>query len=75
MRRASESGKKRKRIGHVVSRSSTGVRTVACYNDAILTDAVRERVAPVVNTWIAQSWGGALVLVKQLVDRKKEVGS
>jgi hypothetical protein len=58
----------------VVSRSSTGVRTIACFNDAILTGAVRERVAPVVKTWIAQCWGGALVLEKQFVDRKKEVG-
>jgi hypothetical protein len=57
----------------VVGRSSTGVRTIACCNDSMLTGAARERVASVLKTWIAQRWGGALVLEKQLVDRKKEV--
>jgi len=58
----------------VASRSSNGVRAIAPRNNAILNSLVEARVAIVVKTWIAQSWGGALVLEKQLVDRKKEVG-
>jgi type IV secretory pathway TrbD component len=58
----------------MASRCGNGVRTLGLRNEAILNHLVAARVPIVVKTWIAQSWGGALVLEKQLVDRKKEVG-
>ena len=58
----------------MVSRSGNGVRPMAPRNKAILNGAIEARVAIVVKSWVAQSWGGAQVLGKQLVDRKKEAG-
>jgi hypothetical protein len=55
-------------------RSGNSVRTIAPRNHAILNSLVEPRVPITVKTWVAQSGGGALVLEKQLVDRKKEVG-
>ena len=58
----------------MASRSGNGVRTIAPRNHAILNSLVEARVPIIVKTWVAQSGGGALVLEKHLVDRKKEVG-
>ena len=58
----------------MASRSGNGVRTMAPRNNAILNSLVEVRVPITVKTWVAQSGGGAQVLEKHLVERKKEVG-
>src|SRR5215217_7412825 len=60
--RASKSGKRRSKIGRVARRSSDIVRTIAPRNKVILNTLDETRVEIMVKTWIAQSWGGALVL-------------